>query len=650
MTSEPERKKAKTDHIDSSTVIQDRVKELQEKILVLKEEYPELACIDQSRLHGCLDEAFVKYKSEQSKIENERHCPLYKLPNEILQKCFEYVGDDSYLFTATVSKKFHDEFTSKFVSNQKINNGKLTSYRYGASSTSLTKYCVENLCKTQDEKDKIFIAGAVNGNIEILEYASEERYDLLPIIAHSSLDWDDVYERSGIARIASKGHLHVLKYLYENVNFRMCMQFASNEAIGCGRLDIIEWLNIIGCLKEKYDGDFCCEASRYEKVDTLKWLIEKGYSTELIGEDLLNIGDSELVEYCLSKGVEFEEEAINTIAYSDNIYFAENCQDIGLKMTSDAYFNAIESGSLEMVKFLHRSGIPWYSEYTVDATRMGDFDMLKFARENGCPWHPKTSACAAKYSDLEFLQYLHTNGCPWHPETFKEFLLKEKYTTDEVIPTVDVFRFLHENGCPWDKRFSRSVIEMKNISFLKYLNENGLPYVNDLLALALNLRWFDGVKYIIESERKCENPADLRSVVNTVKFKCHDFEILKYLKSTGMEWSVDKILDDISALSAIAHSDKFDDNFEVFRLDVMKYLLGKKCPGEEYCYEYALKNQQVEVVKLLYKGYNFKQKDLFDIAFKKWLTDPTNQQKRDILAYLQRHGCPQNNTFDYEDK
>lgn len=81
----------------------------------------------------------------------------------------------------------------------------------------------------------------------------------------------------------------------------------------------------------------------------------------------------------------------------------------------------------------------------------------------------------------------------------------------------------------------------------------------------------------------------------------------------------------------------------------MKYLLGKNCPGVEFCYEYALKNQQVELVKLLYEGYNFKRRSLFDIAFKKWSKDPYNQQKREILAYLQRQGCPQNSSFDIDD-
>ncbi|GFH54998.1 hypothetical protein CTEN210_11474 [Chaetoceros tenuissimus] len=692
MTSEPERKKAKTDHKDSSTADDSRVKELQDKILALKEKYPELGCIDQLKLHSCLGEAFVKYKSEQGRLENERHCPIYKLPNEILQKCFEFVGGDGYLFTATVSKKFHDAFTSKFVSKQKTNNGKLTSYRYGACSTSSAKYCVETCCKTQDEKDQIFIAGAVNGNIEILEYALVEGYDLLPTIncfGYKDIKkWgnyfepdlryiqlevvigspDEVISRKhsskpcSIARIAREGHLHVLKYLYEKVNFRMGMQLASYEAIRNGHLDILEWLHSIDYLEElsTIDDGFerlICFCDEDCPAEVLKWLIERGYYKESNHNEyssfywnVLEFADKDLLDYCLSKGVEFGqcEEAIDRIARSGNIEFAEYCQEKGLRMTSGAYYYAIQSSSLEMVKFLHRSGIPWCSEY-----------------------HRWTSAHAAKSNDLEILQYLHRNGCPWHPDTFKEFLLLGMSNTVETLPTIEVFRFLYENGCPWDKCFSRGIVQkVKDISFLKYMNESGLPYDNDLLELALRQQWFDGVKYIIESkkyeipkncsqkiiemkdisllkylhesglqydryllatalrqqwldgvkyiiesEMKCEKPADLGSVIYSDEFwfRCHDIEVLKYLKSTGMEWGKSE-----SVFEGIVSSDsEFKDCLEVFH-----WAIESGCPFDEESED-----------------------KIFYWAFHSWLADPFNKQKREILSYLQKRGVAQGNVF-----
>jgi hypothetical protein len=753
MTSEPERKKARTHHEDLST--ENRVEELQDKILALKEEFPELACIDQRKLHSCLDSAITKYKSDQGRLENERHCPLYKLPNEILQKCFEYVGNKSYLFTAMVSKKFHDAFTSKFVSVFHKNSGKMTSYRYGACSTPLAKHCIETLCKTQSERDQIFIAGAVNGNIEILEYGREEGYDLLPII--NRFGFEDIFfseriserdlryiqvealvgysddgcseESSGIARIAREGHLHVLKYLYEKVNFRMGMQLASYEAIRNGHLDIVEWLHSIDYLEELITVDeegserLRCFCDEYCPAEVLKWLIENGYYTEFnhtefssFYENVLKLADKDLLDCCLSKGVEFEEESINSLAYFGNVEFAKYCEEKGLMMTSDAYLNAGETGDLEMVKFLHKSGIPWNNDFT-KTTR--NFEILKFAHENGCPWHPKTSV-HVNYGDLKMLKYLYyTSGCPWNPNAFQAFFHRGEKAT------VEVFRFMHKNDCPWDKSFSQIIIEMENISFLKYLHESGLPYESDLLALALtrqwldgvqyiiesemqckrpknfsqriietknisllkylhesglpyenkllelalrkpwwldgvkyiiesemkcerpkifsrriiemknislvrylhksgspyenNLlelalkkQWFDGVKYIIESEMKCERPTDLGIVICSDRYKCHDIEILKYLKSIGMEWGTS-----YSVFEVIVSSDSdFKDRLEVF-----KWAIDSGCPLDE------------------------ESEDLFYWAFHSWLEDPSNQQKRSILSYLQKQGVPQGNIF-----
>ena len=41
--------------------------------------------------------------------------------------------------------------------------------------------------------------------------------------------------------------------------------------------------------------------------------------------------------------------------------------------------------------------------------------------------------------------------------------------------------------------------------------------------------------------------------------------------------------------------------------------------------------------------------DLFYWAFHSWFEDPFNQQKREILSYLQKRGVPQGTILDYHD-
>jgi hypothetical protein len=92
---------------------------------------------------------------------------------------------------------------------------KVTSYRYGACSTSLAKYCVETLCKTQDEKDQIFIAGTGNGNVEILEYALDEGHDLSPIINCFALE-DILFIKHYIDRTLPRpsNNMHVKDFFF----------------------------------------------------------------------------------------------------------------------------------------------------------------------------------------------------------------------------------------------------------------------------------------------------------------------------------------------------------------------------------------------------------------------------------------------------
>ena len=113
---------------------------------------------------------------------------------------------------------------------------------------------------------------------------------------------------------------------------------------------------------------------------------------------------------------------------------------------------------------------------------------------------------------------------------------------------------------------------------------------------------------------KCERPADLGNVVSFSidGLECHDIEILKYLKSIGMEWGKSESVFEVIVSS---HSDFKD------RLEVFKWAIESGCPFEE------------------------SEDKIFYWAFHSWLADPFNQQKRSILSYLQKRGVPQWNIF-----
>lgn len=100
-----------------------------------------------------------------------------------------------------------------------------TTYEIATASVETAKYCNEEFCNKLHEKDRLFTAAAVNGNIDILRYSVESGYDLFPFIhvhddsddndENSYNDDDDDEDKHEIVdtdKIAAKGNLNVLKY------------------------------------------------------------------------------------------------------------------------------------------------------------------------------------------------------------------------------------------------------------------------------------------------------------------------------------------------------------------------------------------------------------------------------------------------------
>lgn len=123
----------------------------------------------------------------------------------------------------------------------------------------------------------MFKAAAVNGNVDILQYAVSSGHDHFPLVwikkrkkledYYNYEDDDDSYDDNGYyygsvvcdsakkesvdtSKIIERGHIHVLKYLKEELNHHWGLQKYCVPAIQHGQLEILNWLKNTGRLKE----------------------------------------------------------------------------------------------------------------------------------------------------------------------------------------------------------------------------------------------------------------------------------------------------------------------------------------------------------------------------------------------------------------
>ncbi|GFH55525.1 hypothetical protein CTEN210_12001 [Chaetoceros tenuissimus] len=564
----------------ASIDVSKRAKELSRKISSLCEEFPEMKYIlDSEKLQEvAIETAVQKYKDETMKdmekgevkkrkvmINSKESVPLYSLPDELFQNCLSYVGIGHYALVGLASKSLNEAYAKHF--------GRETSFLEMATSVKIANFCLSDLCESMKQKDEILKAAAVNGNIDILRNAVKFGYDLFPLIEmkkfevhdvhndtymeRSAIDWDvpeyeledcalDIYIANKneentvkLSKLVERGHLHVLKYLYEELNYRKGLQRYIKPAIQYGQLEILKWLQSIDLLDEDDElnrvhdnGDadeyksfyFCDFAVRSGNVEVLKWLLDQDFDFYLdssIMDYAVCSNSFEMIRFCSEKGYDVN-------AYKENYYgtmrrksvelyrlLHEVGHEFGGRMKKWIGYSNDIAENFEIIKFLHSISIPWDDEIMKDIVAKGTLEMMKYAHENGCPWTA-------------------------HGDEYKVLLESDKGWS------LDKFKYLMNNGCKFDFKYSSSWFISKLVKLLRkqkelvlldfFVGKDSNFDRNLLEEITQGNFWTEGISYMLENNNTAKNLKSIEELFNKLSYR---MDFLKYFHSQGLPWCLD---------------------------------------------------------------------------------------------------------------
>lgn len=306
-------------------------------------------------------------------------------------------------------------------------------------------------CWLKDSKlyDKLFGEDNVNLDKEInVPYCSLDEYSdeflnvlnywkprTLPL-RYYELILDQECNSSIYNQIVILGDLEFLKLLEQKWDNDTC-----EYAAGHGHFSILQWLHEQGCPRSEW---VCTCAAYSGKLDILKWAKE---------EQNCKWDENTFYDAVLSGKIEIV------------IYLHEN------KCPWDewACAAAAEIGNLPILCYLRQHGCPWDEWTCSNAAINGHLDILKYAREHDCPWDEDTVLYAIEYNHLEILKWAIHNGCPYENDMY-DYVLCEN---------IEMLNIIRETGCPLDESVSSMFARRGDLESLKWTIENGCPYNED---------------------------------------------------------------------------------------------------------------------------------------------------------------------------
>ena len=189
---------------------------------------------------------------------------------------------------------------------------------------------------------------------------------------------------NSILRIAvDYGHLSLLIWMSENGFSKMAHE--NNTAAIRGHLEILKWFHVKGYIQGERQ-DLCVAAASRGHLESLKFLreIECKWDKYVVRGGVMS-GSLETVKYCIENGCPCDE-CCYVAAYYGYMPILQYLHSIGQSLDGNVFVNAVISGSLEIVEWLHANNCPYAgfeSGIFIAARSRGYTKILGFLEKSG---------------------------------------------------------------------------------------------------------------------------------------------------------------------------------------------------------------------------------------------------------------------------
>lgn len=264
-------------------------------------------------------------------------------------------------------------------------------------------------------------------------------------------------------------------------------------------------------------------------IDLLNWCIYK--NIHIPHEVYFKTKDIQVVNWLIDNDVKLDNYVISHIITLQNIKLLEKCFSKFSERSDIFLSEAVESGNIELCKWLRNQNCPFDDDLPSTAIENGYISLFEWLIENNCPYDENIMMDAVLSDSLEIVQYIFNRGYEksrnscfnavkiGNLQILKWLISKNFYfNATECFKRVsdktgnDVLDFLKENGLNFTFSLYIIAIERDYINIVKWLHKNNYPLNNTCLEISLICNSYKCVDYFMELDIKFSYKTSLCAV------------------------------------------------------------------------------------------------------------------------------------------
>lgn len=257
-----------------------------------------------------------------------------------------------------------------------------------------------------------------------------------------------------------------------------------------GNHELLEWMHSRGELTDNIISVVYVYLALAGHLEIMKWLYElRGQSPGIVpicsNAALKSTRALEILEWLAQIMVLPSDTAMNAaIAYGQPMAVLDWMRDHNYPIPSDATYEAVNKGRLDVLKWLRRYSAAWPYHLYYSALSNGNVEILEYLFTNNAPVMEDMYTPAVSRGNFEAMKWSYSKGFPLNSEIYR------------CVYDVKILDWLYQHNCPKPVNINYTVRHSR-LPTLKWFHQHDFVFTQETLSVAVACGYVDMAEWLL---------------------------------------------------------------------------------------------------------------------------------------------------------